>query len=254
MANINYIISNVTSNSFDITLSAAVSGLTESNLSVSPPIIGTMTDSGDNLTYNIVSGTLITNETYITTLFDGGTNTYKAINPLINDEVYVKSVSSEMDSSLVNRLEDNYFYLIGAAIRYPEEVTINTVDAELHHQLDAPIIGTNEIVTTITQKGNSTIIDSDVRYYWNRQQSYEYYSEVVNASKVISPTNPIDSSYIASANEIVARVGNGANPGLGTIGGMKLIYLDDNPVANPYNLTGFIITTSVGDILINKLK
>lgn len=114
-----------------------------------------------------------------------------------------------------------------------------------------------ETVLDIEQKGSgqgNTLVSSDTLYYWNKQTNYTNYTSVVNASKVIAPINPIDSTYLASAQDIIDRAEDVANPSLGTIGGMQLIYQDGDPIANPYNLAGFIITTDVGDVVINKIK
>lgn len=115
-----------------------------------------------------------------------------------------------------------------------------------------------ETVLDIEQKGSgqgNTLVNSDTLYYWNKQTNYTNYTSVVNASKVIAPINPIDSTYLASAQDIIDRANDVANPGAGVIGGMVLIWWDTNGgLDDPNNLTGFILTTDVGDIAINSIK
>ena len=118
----------------------------------------------------------------------------------------------------------------------------------------ATIFNVSETWELSKQKDDNTIVDSGVLYYWNREPNYEYYNEIVEASKVIDNLNPINSSYLASAQDIIDRAEDLSNPGVGIYGGMQLIWEGNDPIANPYNLTGFVITTVSGSIPINKIK
>lgn len=116
------------------------------------------------------------------------------------------------------------------------------------------IFDVSETWVLAQQKEDNTIVDSGVLYYWNRETKYENYSELVDASLVIDIANPINSAYLVNSRDIIDRANDVANPGIGTFGGMQLLYYEDDPLTNPYNLSGFVITTVVGSIVVNKIK
>ena len=154
MAAINYNIENVSNTAFDVVLDSPVSGLTGANLQISNPSVSviSMTDSGDNLTYNVVCGTLAENVIHNTYIDDGGTNIYTALSPLLNDIVVVLSSAVEMDNSLVQNNSDNYYSQLGFSINYPEEVVINSVSVEFDSEIG--LSENSEFVISFEQLGS----------------------------------------------------------------------------------------------------
>lgn len=135
MATVNYSIQNVTSSTFDIVLDTAVAGLTGSNLTISNPSVSvtSMTDTGDNLTYNVVCGALAENVSHDTAIDDGGTNTYIAKIPLVNDVVVVQNESIEMDNSGVTTKDENFYGYLQQL--YPEQVKIWNISIEADSEI-----------------------------------------------------------------------------------------------------------------------
>ena len=110
-----------------------------------------MTDSGDNLTYNVVCASLGENITHETAIDDGGANAYTPLTPLVNDVVQVQGVSPEMDNSAVFDLEDNYFYQVGANIQYPEVVQVQGVSISVDSEIG--LTDEEEFISEYTQLG-----------------------------------------------------------------------------------------------------
>ena len=97
--------------------------------------------------------------------------------------------------------------------------------------------------------GGHMMIDSAVHYRPAWDESFVKYSKVRAASLISDPANPIDKDWVVEASEIVARYNLPSNPASG-YGRIELIYIEDDPINNPYNLVGFSIEIEGGEKVI----
>ncbi len=117
-----------------------------------------------------------------------------------------------------------------------------------------PIFDISETINFSIQKGKNTLVDSGVYHKWNADTNFVDYSAVIAASLISDPANPIDKDYIASAEEIIARYNLPANPASG-LGAIRLIWPDDDPITNPFNLVGFSIIIEGGkEVFITQIR
>lgn len=124
--------------------------------------------------------------------------------------------------------------------------TINTMEDEISQSFTRVLV---------EQKGNNLLAETPIKYFVNPLNSnYRFYDPIRIASQVINPTNEFNNTYELSANELITRVDDPANPILpSTVGHMEIIYQDNDPITNPYNLEGYSIMTTEGLVIV-KLK
>jgi len=125
---------NILSTTFDITISAAKDGLVAGDFSLKDSAlnvisVSSFTTSDSGATYNVVCAALVPNEIHTATITKTG-DTFNFTDKVIHDEVYIDSLSVELDNDYVTNLPDNYYEQAGYAILYPEFVNISGLSVE----------------------------------------------------------------------------------------------------------------------------